>query len=565
MAKNYFFFQMNIAYHSTDPECPRTATFEEAIRAPIPSPGHLWVPSSLPTVTFPAKDEPFTRFLDIVMKTFAPNVWTAEMLESFNSIDMVVTEKQFNGRPVHELQLWHGKTQAFKDFGCEVAAILYQKLFTDKRVLVATSGDTGASVAQSFAARKGLRATVLYPSGKISAYQERQITRCDDPHHRILPVAVPGDFDRCQLIAKELLMRYPDQLVSANSISLARLLPQIAYHAWVGAQFKEPCTVVVPSGNMGNACAAIMGMRMGANIDHVHIACNENDSVARYLNGKDEAFRAKPTVKTPATAMDIGKPSNWVRLQYLGVGPGCDDVSASATKSEHIRPIRHELHVCPHTAIAYHALKACPVLMRAKNVVVVATASPVKFDLNGSPRQLLERCTLLKMPRLALPVARTIWLVGMPGSGKTTIARAMKGCDTDDLFNGELQLKAEGCETPAEFYLEEMELIVKYASTNPVGVVATGGSAVHRSEAVQAMRNVPNSIVVWLDCPLHTLVERCGDLSERGVVMPDPKMTFGQLMAYRKRLYSSAADIRIRTTERNTVESTVELLKALLE
>ena len=320
--------------------------------------------------------------------------------------------------------MFHGPTESFKDVGCFVAAQIYHKLFdrTKYRVIVATSGDTGGAVAHAFAQLNGLPVTILYPRGKISPYQEKQITGVEDPYHRILPLSVSGDFDKCQKLAKQLIMSHPT-LLSSNSISLARLLPQIAFHSWCAMQMDSPCTLVIPSGNMGNACSAFLAKYMGAPIKAVHIACNANDVVARFIQNRDAT--PQPTIQTPATAMDVGKPSNWIRLQFLGVTSENDHVTASSTPSPTITTIRNEIGVCPHTAVGYHA--TCQLPYTDDSIVVVATASPVKFTHNISPRHALDRCRYNRPHKLHHVAYRTVFLIGPPCVGKESIAKQTQG------------------------------------------------------------------------------------------------------------------------------------------
>ena len=281
---------------------------------------------------------------------------------------------------------------------------------------MATSGDTGAAVAAAFAAKAKVPATILYPLGKISPYQEKQMVSVQGGG--VVALAVEGDFDRCQKAAKEILAASPSA-ISANSISLARLLPQAAYHAWAAARLPG-ATLVVPSGNMGNVCSALLAKRMGAPIGHVHVACNENDGVSRYLNGEDLEYSPKPTKATPATAMDVGKPSNWVRLsRWLGVGPKTPFVSASSTPSSAIPALQEKWGVCPHTAVAHGAAEGFRASKNAP-VCVLATASPVKFR-RYSPRAPQDRARVLKPELLPSFPRRRIVFVGLPKTGKKTL------------------------------------------------------------------------------------------------------------------------------------------------
>ena len=391
-------------------------SFEETLRRPIPSPGHLWVPEHVPKVAWPPSSAPIDAFVNTVLQAFTPSIFHGVTVNM--PLNLVTREEGLT-----ELQLFHGPTEAFKDLGCQVAAHIYAKCFhsCEKRVYVATSGDTGGAVAAAFAAQKnGVPATILYPLGKISPYQEKQMVEIAAQTSRVAVVAVEGDFDRCQKAAKAILASTP-KAISANSISLARLLPQIAYHAWAAAQLPG-VALVVPSGNMGNACAAVLAKKMGADISHIHIACNANDGVARFLQQKDKCYSPKPTIATPATAMDVGKPSNWARLKWLEVGPETPYVSASSTPSSTIQRYQERWGVCPHTAVGYAAAEG----LNFPLVCVLATASQVKFR-RYSPRvpKDLARVTY---PELlpSLPKRRLVF-VGLPKTGKHTLQQRFPG------------------------------------------------------------------------------------------------------------------------------------------
>jgi threonine synthase len=384
-------------------------SFKHTLCHPIPSPGHLWMPEKISCVQFPPKDCDLKEFVHCVMSVFAPGIWRKDMLDNF-AMPLALTPKTFRNRDAFELELFHGPTEAFKDVGCFVAAQVYKELFDPEkyRVIVATSGDTGGAVAHAFSKTNGLPVTILYPMNRISPYQERQIVHVPDPYHRIIPATIDGDFDQCQTIVKDTLMKYPNT-ISSNSISLARLLPQIAYHAWCAAQFDDPVTLIVPSGNMGNACSAIMAKQMGANIRSIHIACNENDSVERFINHKDTGYRPKTTVQTLATAMDVGKPSNFIRLCHLVNLKTCEYITASRTGNNDIQTIQNEMNCCPHTAIGYHA----SLFVNDRPIVVLATASPKKFiERSSSP---LYVCRTVQTHHLHLSKYNLVWLVGLKG------------------------------------------------------------------------------------------------------------------------------------------------------
>ena len=293
------------------------------------------------------------------------------------------------------LELFHGPTAAFKDFGARFLAACLCRLRSPAArpitILVATSGDTGGAVAAAFHGRPGIEVAVLYPKGLVSPTQERQLT-CWGGNVRSF--SVRGTFDDCQRLVKQAFLDRGWQeeraLSSANSINLGRLLPQAVYYAAASlAVFRchgEPASFIVPSGNLGNAVACIWARRLGLPIAEVVLAHNANRTVPDYLDTGD--WRPRASIATLASAMDVGNPSNMERLRTLY--PELSDirsaVSACTVDDEAIRArIRtgyRELGQvwCPHTATAAEAYARLPAERRDRGRwVLVATAHPAKF------------------------------------------------------------------------------------------------------------------------------------------------------------------------------------------
>jgi threonine synthase len=287
------------------------------------------------------------------------------------------------------VELFHGPTFAFKDFGARTLArlmALSARLVAEGNgsrvdgltVLVATSGDTGSAVAQAFHGVAGTRVVVLYPEGQVSDVQEAQFTTLEG---NVTAVAVRGSFDDCQRLAKAAFadpaLQSRVRLTSANSISLGRLLPQIFYYAYAALQSPgRKLTISVPSGNFGNLVAGVMAWRLGAPIAAFSAPTTVNDTVPRYLaSGRIEP---RPSVPTLANAMDVGNPSNLERLVWLfggDVGAMRSVITSTAHRDHEVRVAIAELHqrydyvADPHTAIAY----------LGKAAMFLATAHPAKF------------------------------------------------------------------------------------------------------------------------------------------------------------------------------------------
>jgi threonine synthase len=292
------------------------------------------------------------------------------------------------------LELFHGPTAAFKDFGARFLASCIARLHPTGRtltILVATSGDTGGAVAAAFHGRPGVEVAVLFPKGLVSPTQERQLT-CWGENVRALKVR--GTFDDCQRLVKaaflDRALAAHRELSSANSINLGRLLPQSVYYAAaslaVWRTHGERASFIVPSGNLGNALACLWARQVGLPIADVVLAHNANRSVPDYLASGQWEPRA--SVATLASAMDVGNPSNMERLRALfpGIKELRGAVSACSVTDEQIRArIRAGYHEygqiwCPHTATAAEAWSRLPAARReAGRWVLVATAHPAKF------------------------------------------------------------------------------------------------------------------------------------------------------------------------------------------
>ena len=291
------------------------------------------------------------------------------------------------------LELFHGPTAAFKDYGARfLAGCLAALPRGDKplTIVVATSGDTGAAVAGAFHGRPGFRVAILYPDGRVSPRQAHQLGCFGD---NIRAFRVAGSFDDCQRLAKDVLadaaFRNEVPLGSANSISLGRLFPQAAYYAraallhWRASG--NALNVVVPTGNLGNALACLLARRMGLPIGRIVLASNTNDVLPRFFAGADYAPRG--SVATLANAMDVGAPSNFERLRWLYP----DDaelrgvLSAEAVDDDTIRAaiLRTRAErghvVCPHTACAAEVLDRLRARGEGGDWAAVATAHPAKF------------------------------------------------------------------------------------------------------------------------------------------------------------------------------------------
>ncbi len=296
---------------------------------------------------------------------------------------------------IYSLELFHGPTLAFKDVGARFMARLLQYFLKKEgagqvNVLVATSGDTGSALPNGFLGVDGIHVYVLYPKGKVSPIQECQFTTLGQ---NITAVEVDGVFDDCQALVKNAFidkeLNEHMQLTSANSINVARFLPQAFYYFYAYAQMKKKglanqFVVCVPSGNFGNICSALFGKRMGLPVKRFIAANNANDVFFKYLQtGK---YEPKASVQTIANAMDVGDPSNFARVYELygkNHNAICADISGATYTDEQIAETIKEVkaetgYVCdPHGACGYRALKEG--LKEGEVGVFLETAHPAKF------------------------------------------------------------------------------------------------------------------------------------------------------------------------------------------
>jgi threonine synthase len=319
-------------------------------------------------------------------------------IKSIISASMTFEAPLFDLEPgVQVLELFHGPSMAFKDFGARfMAAVMshyLQKNQREIRILVATSGDTGGAVAQGFFQTPGISVTILYPSGKVSDIQEKQLTTLGG---NVQALEIDGTFDDCQRLVKQAFLdeglRDKFNLASANSINIARLIPQSFYYFAAFAALRKkgiqsPLVFSVPSGNFGNLSAGLMAYQMGLPVQAFVAACNDNHPVPDYL--KSGIYEPSPSVETISNAMDVGSPSNFVRMQILaGVvwSKVASLVKGYATDDEKTKAVMAEVFartgyiVCPHTAVGYDGLMQ----YRAENPgeyvgVVLSTAHYAKF------------------------------------------------------------------------------------------------------------------------------------------------------------------------------------------
>jgi len=294
---------------------------------------------------------------------------------------------------MYSLELFHGPTLAFKDVGARFMSRCLGYFSRDKKekvhVLVATSGDTGSAVANGFYGVEGVEVVILYPSGKVSAVQEKQLTTLGKNIHSL---EVDGTFDDCQKMVKQAFSDHDLTsklfLTSANSINVARWLPQQFYYFYALQQWQHEQlpVIAVPSGNFGNICAGLIAFRSGLPVKHFIAACNANDVVPEYFNHGE--YHPKPAKSTISNAMDVGDPSNFVRVLELFNSQfgtiknliSSYSISDDETKKT-IIDVKHRYNYLldPHGAVAYASLQQYLSVNKNDKSIFLETAHPIKF------------------------------------------------------------------------------------------------------------------------------------------------------------------------------------------
>ncbi|QNN47079.1 threonine synthase [Thermomonas brevis] len=381
---------------STRGQAP-AVSIADAIAAGLAPDGGLYMPETWPSFT-PAQFDGADTLTEVATRFLAPFFAGGALESALPGIcrDALAIDPPLAGFGKPDdflLELFHGPTAAFKDYGAAfLAGCLAALPRGDKplTIVVATSGDTGAAVAAAFHGLPGFRVAILYPDGRVSPRQAHQLGCFGD---NIRAFRVAGSFDDCQRLAKTLLAdagyRAEVPLGSANSISLGRLLPQAAYYAYAALTHwratGRPLNFVVPTGNLGNALACLLAKRMGLPIGELVLASNANTVLPDFFAGGD--YAPQPSIATLANAMDVGAPSNFERLCFLYPDAGelratlrAEAVSDEQIRAAIVRTREARGHVvCPHTACAAEVLDRLRARGEQGDWAAVATAHPAKF------------------------------------------------------------------------------------------------------------------------------------------------------------------------------------------
>ena len=393
---------------------------KEAVLRSLPADNGLYMPERIE----PLGDDFWSGWRDLSLSQLGFQIARQVFRESIpaEQLEMIVHEAINFPAPLvrvkekeYVLELYHGPTLAFKDFGARFMARLMGWLTKDDdgllTVLVATSGDTGGAVASAFHKVPGTRVIILYPKGKVSGLQEKQLTTLGD---NITALEIEGNFDDCQRLVKSAFLKREMSermnLTSANSINISRLVPQSFYYFDAARNLPEGAkpTFVIPSGNFGNLTAGLFAEAMGLPVEQFVAATNRNDVVPVYL--KEGEYRPRPSVATISNAMDVGAPSNfarmesifgseWERMRSRVVGFAYDDEMTRNTIRRIMLETGYTLE--PHGAVGWMASEAWRKDHPGAHTVVLETAHPSKFldvmeeELGKSAIEIPERLACL--------------------------------------------------------------------------------------------------------------------------------------------------------------------------
>jgi threonine synthase len=421
-----------LKFASTRGDAPLVALSEAIVQGLAPD-GGLYVPTRLPGIDRDAIDagQPLSRIACGALAGFFAGDRLLPMLGKISQAALdfpapTTAVAQCRER-LSVLELYHGPTAAFKDFGARFLAETLERLQRGSEppltILVATSGDTGGAVAAAFHRRPWVRIVILYPKGLVSARQEQQLTCWGD---NVMSLRIDGTFDDCQRLVKEAFvdraLGRKHRFSSANSINIGRLLPQMVYYVASSLEIESRtganACYIIPAGNLGNAFAAVWARALGFPIDRIILAHNANRTVPDYLASGE--WRPRPSIPTLASAMDVGNPSNMERIRalYPTISSLREQLSADSVDDAAIRHriaedfAQYGREWCPHTATAAEVYRRLSERERRDHPwVLVATAHPAKFNdivepIIGKPVAVppaLERLLRLPQHYLDLP------------------------------------------------------------------------------------------------------------------------------------------------------------------
>ena len=576
-------------YSSTD-TTKRYASFKECLFNPIPFNDSLWFPDNIKELGNSFYENihnmNFNEISFVVLNSLIGDEIPDKELKNIinETINFDIPLKNFDNISI--LELFHGPTLTFKDIGARFMARILKYFIKDEqiKIVVSTSGDTGSAVADAFYQMKNVEVDILYPKALISKIQEEQITSYNQ---NINCYKVIGNFDDCQDLVKKTLK--DDELNNilkffpANSINIARLLPQTLYYFWAYSQFKKfdkeskNICFCVPSGNLGNLSAGVIAYKLGLPVKHFIGGVNANDTLVNYL--EKGYISNKRAIATISNAMDVSLPNNLKRLIYAFN----NDYkmmsklisSASITDKETNEGIiefynLYNYTIDPHTSVGYQTIKKFrDNKLKDYKFILLATAHPSKFpdvlneikipfnipnqlkniNKNNNYKEINNSYDDWKDNIIKNLKKSNITIIGMPGTGKTTVGKHLLKTLNYQLIDLDIKIEERYNMKLSEIIsnygnqkfknIEEDEMLNLNGYNN---IFSTGGSVVYSEKGMNYLKKI--STIVFLDTPYEIIEERLSDLAERGVVFDNNK-TLRDIFEERYPLYMNYYDYRI--------------------
>ena len=582
-------------------EIPHTEIFfDAAILHSLPSIDGLWFPKEITKMSDKFfSDLPNLSFLEICKQVLA------NLLNDRSDLLEKIIEETYDFSPKihsisdneHFLETFWGPTLTFKDFGARFMANYLQRKLEEKynkstpyiprphyTVLVSTSGDTGSAIASAFLNKSFFNVVILYPNNKISDMQELQITTYGK---NIIAFAIDSDFDSCQRLVKNAFvdkeLRAYGNFISANSINIARLIPQCLYYFYAYSRIKKQnkkVAFVVPCGNCGNLMGGLIAKQLGLSIDFFIASQNDNNTLERFVN--TNKYVPNDTMPTISNAMDVGDPSNLKRIRYffqdnielLRENVKVMSVSQDETKTT-IKFIyeKYNYLIDPHTAVAYSGYQKLvtrtAVSQNNTDYIFVSTAHPAKFNvtmknivglnpmlpcLENLKNKHMEKYILkndyngFKTLFKKLAINCGVVFIGMPGSGKSSVAKKINELyeipfiDLDDKIETDYGMNLfeilDKFNEDGLALIEEQTMLSINCNTTPI--ISTGGSVIYSEPG---MDHLKENIVIYLKTSFDILKDRTDNFSNRGIIFKGK--TSRELYNERVILYEKNCDIII--------------------
>ena len=537
-------------FKSTDSSDTRVVSVMDSIIHPLPDPSNLWIPATELPVIFGEKSLAYDQSLYKVATVFLDdlNIDVEQLcrrtIRSSTPSILRDSDKVF-------VDLCGGPCGTSADLSSRFLVSLCSELLNkfNYRFLTSTTGDNGCAIANACTELQGsLPATIMYSGSRIPVERYDQLHGFEDNEHRVVAIAQDGDYNACYSIVAKMLSQPNSGYIAANSLNYMYLIPMIAYYAWIATECPEQ-DVFVPAGVCSEPLAALTAKAMGAPLGHIHCTDGANDFIGRFLRGENNDMRSSNTIASIAPYLDVQSSPNVLRILAMYQQGSCARMNLakhltchSVSDDENVKRVIEQLDL--DTMSAMSCISSIFSTKVTKPVIPVLS----KQRVSVAPTKVFCQATKNFDP---ISAKKSIILVGMPGSGKTTLCKHFGGIDSDDMItveHGPVNDYLMSCDSIDDFVLGEgvimRKLIDSINSGAKSGVFATGGSVVHDPATVRALKDIDDSvIVIWL----HTNDATRGKDEERGVAWPEGVDSWEDLGRLRSPLYEDVAHIKMCT------------------